>query len=72
VLQQQQAQQYFRRRLYSTANAALRIAFPLSFVYRVQKLLVFQQFVHQAHPRFPQLRDILGQTSMPQRRLLMT
>ena len=60
VLQQQQAQQYFRRRLHSATAAALRMTFSLGFVYRVQKLLVFQQLIHQPHPRFPQPLDILG------------
>jgi hypothetical protein len=45
---------------------------PLRFVHRIQELLVFQQLVHQEHPRFLQPLDILGQTSMPQRRLWMT
>ena len=72
VLQQQQAQHYFRRGLHSATNAALGMAFPLRFVHRVHQLLVFQQLVHQKHPRFPQPLDIFGQTSMPQRRLLMT
>jgi len=72
VLQQQQAQHYFRRGLHSPTNAALRMSFSLPFVHRVQKLLIFQQFIHQQHPRFPQPLDIFGQTSMPQRRLLMT
>ena len=60
MLQQQQAQQYFRRRLHSAANAALGMAFSLRFVYRIHQLLIFQQLVHQPHPRFPQPLDILG------------
>jgi hypothetical protein len=36
------------------------MAFPLSFIHRIHKLLVFQQLVHQEHPRFPQPLDILG------------
>ncbi len=60
VLQQQQAQQYFRGRLHPATATALRMAFPLSFVHRIQKLLIFQQLVHQPHPRFPQPLDILG------------
>src|SRR6266702_7099858 len=38
----------------------LRMTFSLGFVHRVQKLLVFQQLIHQPHPRFPQPLDILG------------
>jgi hypothetical protein len=72
MFQQQQAERDFRRRLHPATAAALRVAFSLSFVHRIQELLIFQKFVHQPHPRFPQALDILGQTSMPQRRLLMT
>jgi hypothetical protein len=48
------------------------MAFPLRFVHRVHQLLIFQQLVHEPHPWFPQVLDILGQTLMPQRWLLMT
>ena len=72
MFQQRQPQQHFRGRLHAAAAAALRMAFPLGFIHRVQQFLVFQQLVDQLHPRLPQALDILGQTSMPQRWLLVT
>ena len=57
-------------------HAAIRVAnrrlFQSELFSNTMRTLIFQQLVHQPHPRFPQPLDILGQTSMPQRRLLMT
>src|SRR5580658_3295478 len=71
VFQQQQTQHHFGRSLLAASPAALRIPFALRLINRVQQLLIFQQTVHQPHPRLPQILDICRQTGVPQRWLLM-
>src|SRR6266705_1031991 len=72
VFQQQQTQYHFGRRLLTPPPAALRISFALRLINRIQQLLIFQQTIDQTHPRFPQVLDILCQTWVPQRLLLVS
>ena len=69
VFEQQHAQHDFGRGLGPTAATALGAALSLCFVNAVQQLVIVEQLVDLAHPRFPKIGHFRGQQTVPQTRL---
>ncbi len=72
VLQNHHSKHNLGWSLVAPQSVTLRVSLALSLEHAIKQVLIFQDAIHLAHPRFPQIGNLFSQKPFPETRLCVS